>query len=96
MTFTVLITANIFLTLINRSFYYSIFTTIQYKNNLVMLIIFITITIVSLILYVKPLTIFFEFEQLNWPQLFISIAIGFVSVIWYELVKLFNRLKALH
>ena len=40
--------------------------------------------------------IFFEFEQLNWPQLFISIAIGFVSVIWYELVKLFNRLKALH
>ena len=33
MVFTCLVTANIFLTLSNRSFYYSIFTTIQYKNN---------------------------------------------------------------
>ena len=43
MTFTVLIAANIFLTLINRSFYYSILTTLKYKNNMVLFIIFITI-----------------------------------------------------
>jgi Ca2+-transporting ATPase len=94
MTFTVLIIANIFLTLINRSFYYSILSTLKYKNNMVLLIIFITITIVGLILYVKPLTIFFEFETLNFVQLLTCIAIGFISVIWFEMVKLIKRIKA--
>lgn len=91
MVFTVLITANIFLTLINRSFYYSIFTTLKYKNSLVLFIILLTIAIVGLILYIKPLTTFFEFEKLNLQQLLTCIAIGFVSVIWFEVVKLFKR-----
>ena len=93
MTFTVLITANIFLTLINRSFYYSIFSTLRYKNNMVLFIIFITIAIVGLILYVKPLTTFFEFETLNLVQLSTCITIGFISVIWFEIVKLIKRAK---
>lgn len=93
MTFTVLIVANIFLTLINRSFYYSIFTTLNYKNNMVLFIIFITITTVGLILYVKPLTKFFKFEILNSLQLLICIAIGFISVMWFEIVKLIKRVK---
>jgi len=94
MTFTVLILANIFLTLINRSFYYSIFTTLNYKNNMVLFIIFITIALVGLILYVKPLTSFFEFETLNWVQLLTCTSIGFVSVIWFEIVKLIKRTNA--
>lgn len=93
MTFTVLITANIFLTLINRSFYYSILTTLKYKNNMVPAIIFITIAIVALLLFVKPLTSFFEFKTLNGQQLFICIAIGFTSVIWYEIIKGIKRIK---
>lgn len=93
MTFTVLIAANIFLTLINRSFYYSIFTTLKYKNNMVLFIIFITITIVGLILYVNPLTTFFEFEPLSILQLLTCTAVGFVSVIWFEIVKLIKRVK---
>lgn len=90
MVFTVLIAANIFLTLVNRSFYYSIFTTIKYKNNLVLLIISVTVIIVSLLLFVKPLTRFFEFEQLNLNQIIMCIGIGFISVIWFELVKIFK------
>ena len=93
MTFTVLIAANIFLTLINRSFYYSILTTLKYKNNMVLFIIFITIAIVGLILYIKPLTTFFEFETLNFAQLLICIAIGFITVIWFEIAKLIKRAK---
>ena len=93
MTFTVLIAANIFLTLINRSFFYSIITTLKYKNNMVLFIIFITITIVGLIIYVKPLTTFFEFETLNWLQLLTCTAIGFISVIWFELFKFIKRTK---
>lgn len=93
MVFTVLITANIFLTLINRSFYYSIVTTLKYKNDMVLFIVFTTIALVGLILYVNPITLFFEFETLNLYQLLTSILIGFISVIWYEIVKVVKRVK---
>lgn len=63
MVFTTLIAANIFLTLENRSFYYSIFTTLRYKNNLVPIIIGITIIISGLLLYVKPLAAFSDLKQ---------------------------------
>jgi len=93
MVFTVLIIANIFLTLINRSFYYSILTTLKYKNNMVLFIVFITIVLVGLIIYIKPLSAFFEFETLNSTQLLISISIGFISVFWYEIVKIIKRVR---
>ena len=92
--FTVLVSANIFLTLVNRSFYYSIFTTLRYKNNLVGLIIGATIIISASLLYIEPLSNFFEFHRLNLPQLAISLLIGFVSVIWFEGVKWWKRTTA--
>lgn len=87
MVFMTLIVANIFLTLVNRSFYYSIFTTIRYKNSLVPLIIGITILLVVLLLYLPVLTDFFEFEQLSFLQIGMVILAGSASVLWYELVK---------
>ncbi|TVZ14752.1 cation-translocating P-type ATPase [Maribacter sp. MAR_2009_72] len=87
MVFLVLIVANIFLTLVNRSFYYSIFTTIRYKNSLVPLIIGITILLTLLLLYLPVLTHFFEFERLTLTQIGMSIIVGTLSVLWYELVK---------
>jgi P-type Ca2+ transporter type 2C len=92
MIFTVLITANIFLTLVNRSFYYSIFTTMHYKNKLVPLIIFSTIAIVSCILFIRPLSHFFAFEPMTPFQLATSLSIGFISVIWFELFKWLKRM----
>ncbi len=91
MVFTVLITANIFLTLVNRSFYYSILTTLKNKNKLVLLIISFTVLITALLLYIKPLSNFFKFQHLNVVQLGVSVAIGFLSVIWFEAVKLVKR-----
>jgi Ca2+-transporting ATPase len=91
MVFTCLVTANIFLTLSNRSFYYSIVTTIRYKNNLIPIITCITIAITGLLLYVPPFTRFFKFEPLHGFQLGIAIIVGFVAVIWYEIVKKINR-----
>jgi Ca2+-transporting ATPase len=93
MVFTVLIAANILLTLVNRSFYYSIFTTIRYKNNLILLIIAITIGITGAILYIPIFAIFFKFERLNVAELFTCIGVGFASVIWFELVKVVTKLK---
>ncbi len=94
MVFTTLISANIFLTLINRSFYYSFFTTIRYKNILVAIIIGITILACALLLYIKPLSVFFKFYQINYMQLGVSIAVGLLSVIWYEIVKWIKRMRA--
>ena len=91
MVFTTLIIANVFLTLVNRSFYYSIFTTMKYKNDLVLWIIGATIAITGLLIYVHPFADFFGFEHLNIVQLGICIGVGFVSVIWIELVKWRNR-----
>jgi Ca2+-transporting ATPase len=91
--FTVLVAANVFLTLVNRSFYYSLVTTLRYKNNKVLLIIGITIAITGLFLFVPPMTTFFEFERLTVSQLITCVGIGFLSVIWYELVKIKTRLK---
>jgi Ca2+-transporting ATPase len=92
LVFTTLITANITLTLVNRSFYYSIFSTLKNKNNLVLLILFITCFLTGLMLYIQPITVFFGFESLSVYQLGFSILIGFSSVIWFEFAKYFRRI----
>jgi Ca2+-transporting ATPase len=94
MVFTTLIFSNIFLTLVNRSFYYSIITTLKYKNNLVLIIIFITCLILALFLLIKPMRTFFEFESISLLQLFLCIGVGFISVMWFELYKLILRRKS--
>ncbi|MBN8642465.1 MAG: cation-translocating P-type ATPase [Flavobacteriales bacterium] len=91
--FIALIASNIFLTLANRSFYYSIFTTIQYKNNLVPLIIGITILMTSLLLFVPVFSAFFLFDSVTWMQVGLSVLVGFVSVMWVEIYKAFRRRK---
>lgn len=87
LVFITLITANIFLTLINRSFYYSILTTLRYRNNLVLIIIAATLLIAGLLVFIRPLAEFFGFENPYANDLLISMASGFICVIWYELVK---------
>jgi Ca2+-transporting ATPase len=91
MVFLVLIIANIGLTLINRSFFYSVLTTLKYKNNLVPLIIGITLFITASLLFIPPFTRFFQFSSLNFEQLILSLFIGLISVIWYEIVKWYTR-----
>lgn len=93
MVFTVLIASNIILTLVNRSFYYSLITTLKYRNVLVPVIIVITISISAALIYVQPLTRFFKFQSLDSSQLMISIAAGLLAVIWYEAVKWKKRNK---
>jgi Ca2+-transporting ATPase len=95
MVFAVLIIANIFLTLVNRSFYYSIFTTMRYKNNLVVLIIGFTVGITAMLFYVKPFALFFGFVQLDIYQIGLCTAVGFLSVSWYELIKWGKRKKVI-
>lgn len=93
MVFTCLIAANVLLTLVNRSFYYSLFTTLKYKNNLVVIIICASSLISMGLIYLPPLAAFFGFEHLSTLELSFSIGIGLISVAWYELVKWSKRYK---
>jgi Ca2+-transporting ATPase len=91
MVFTTLIIANIFLTLVNRSFYYSVFTTLQYRNILMIVVLFVTLTLLALILYGPSITRFFKMASLNGMQSGIAILMGFVSVFWFEGYKWWKR-----
>lgn len=89
--FLTLIASNVFLTLVNRSFYYSIVTTLKYKNNLVLIIIGITLLITSLLLLIPFFAAFFMFGTVSVSQIGMSILVGFVSVVWVEIYKGFKR-----
>ena len=89
--FITLIASNVFLTLVNRSFYYSIVTTLKYKNNLVLIIIGITLLITSLLLLAPVFAAFFMFGTVSVSQIGISILVGFVSVVWVEIYTGFKR-----
>lgn len=91
MIFLTLIVSNITLTLVNRSFYFSVITTLGYKNKLVPLIISITIVITALFVFVEPFIGFLKFERLSLTQTFLSIITGFLFVIWYEILKWIER-----
>ena len=65
MVFIALLAANVCLTLVNRSFRQSIWTTIRYKNNLVPMIIGITVLLSVLIFLIPDVTSFFSLAQVN-------------------------------
>lgn len=89
--FLTLITSNIFLTLVNRSFYYSVFTTLKYKNNLVPIIIGITILLTGLLLFIPKFSQFFQFETITIRQFGWSVLVAAIAVLWIELYKVFRR-----
>jgi Ca2+-transporting ATPase len=94
LVFTVLITANICLTLENRSFYYSLFTTLRYKNNLVPLIISITLCLTAMIIYIPAWRGFFGFNLMSLQDTVLAVVAGCTSVLWFEIVKWRKRISS--
>ncbi len=91
MVFTTLVIANVFLTLVNRSFYYSVWTSFSYKNNLIVGVISISIALLLSMIYVPTFAIFFKLSPLSLEQFGIASLIGFASVIWFEGYKWYKR-----
>ena len=89
--FSTIMLANIFLTLVNRSFYYSIFKTLAYPNILVPLIIAVSTGILAAALLLPGIRSFFELGPIS-PQWFLyCLLTAFLSVIWVELFKWYRR-----
>ena len=93
MVFTTLIFANVFLSLVNRSFIYSMLDSFKNKNKLFPLIIGTTLILLFAILYVPTFAEFFKVEGLSGQNLGISILIAAVSVLWFEGYKWWKRIK---
>jgi len=91
MVFSTLVLANIMLTLVNRSFYYSIFTTMWYRNNLLTGVIFTTLCLLMALIYIPVFSSFFKLTELNGQQLGIAIMVAAVSVTWFEGYKFIRR-----
>ena len=91
MVFTTLIFANILLSFANRSFYYSMFESFKNKNNLLVIITFLTLFILGLMLFVAPISIFFKLTSLSFEQLLTAVSAAILSVLWFEIYKLIKR-----
>lgn len=90
LVFVTLISANIVLTLVNRSTTKPIWISIRYHNPLILVVVLTTIILVGLILYVGPVSLFFDVRSLSLQQLLLCVGAGFLSVIWIEPVKVFR------
>jgi Ca2+-transporting ATPase len=91
--FTTLIFANVFLSMVNRSFTYSVFDSFKNKNTLFPLILGASLGLLIAILYIPPFASFFQLSSINFQQFVISILIAAVSVLWVEVYKWIKRLK---
>ncbi len=89
--YVTLIFSNLFLTLVNRSFYYSVFVTMRYKNKLIPIILGISLIVLFLSLYLNPVRNVFQFTELRYQDLIICLIASFTSVMWIEVVKYFKR-----
>jgi P-type Ca2+ transporter type 2C len=92
--YTTLIFSNLFLTLVNRSFYYSIFTTIRYKNRLLPLVLVASLIVLFLSIYLPFVRNIFDFEALSTPVMISCFSAACLGVVWVEGYKLVKRRRA--
>ena len=90
--FITLLFSNIFLTLCNRSFYYGIFTTLKYKNNLVVLITCISLLFIAAFLYEQHMQHLFRLGGIKPLDILTCVAVALVSTFWIEVWKFFKRI----
>ena len=91
--FTTLVFANVFLSMVNRSFIYSVIDSFKNKNTLFPLILGASLFLLIAILYIPPFASFFQVSSINFQQIVISVLIAAVSVLWVEVYKWIKRLK---
>lgn len=92
--FTTLIFSNLLLSFVNRSFYYSVWETLTNRNILLLAISMVTVVILFAILYIKPVTQFFEVTRLSPAEIGLAAGIAIVAVGWFEVYKALKRKKA--
>ncbi len=93
--FITILFSNIFLTLLNRSFYYAVFTTLHYKNNLVLFITGISLLFIAAFLYVPFIQHLFRLHTISFSIIISSVLVALISTTWVEVWKYFKRGNAM-
>jgi Ca2+-transporting ATPase len=89
--FTTLVFSNIFLTLVNRSFYHSVLNTVRYPNKLVPLMLGVSVLLLVLILTVPPIQGVFRFEAVSMNRVIVAFLVAMAGVCWIEFWKSWRR-----
>jgi len=89
--FTTLLFSNIFLTLVNRSFRFTLFTTLGYRNNLVPLILGITLLLMAAILFIPAASEWFRLTPLPWTDLVQCAVVALLCTAWLDIWKVARR-----
>ncbi|MCD9615267.1 cation-translocating P-type ATPase [Chryseobacterium gleum] len=92
LVFTTLIFSNILLSLVNRSFYYSMLESFKNRNVLLAGISVLVVLLLLIILYVSPVSEFFSVTALSINELGLALLTASVSVLWFEIYKFIKRL----
>ncbi|EFK34187.1 Calcium-transporting ATPase lmo0841 [Chryseobacterium gleum] len=92
LVFTTLIFSNILLSLVNRSFYYSMLESFKNRNVLLAGISVLVVLLLLIILYVSPVSEFFSVTALSIKELGLALLTASVSVLWFEIYKFIKRL----
>lgn len=92
LVFTTLIFSNILLSLVNRSFYYSMLECFKNRNVLLAGISVLVVIFLLIILYAAPVSGFFSVTALSIGELGLALLAASVSVLWFEVYKFIKRL----
>lgn len=92
LVFTTLIFSNILLSLVNRSFYYSMLKSFKNRNVLLAGISVLVVLLLLIILYVSHVSEFFSVTALSIKELGLALLAASVSVLWFEIYKFIKRL----
>jgi P-type Ca2+ transporter type 2C len=91
LTFSGLIVANLGMILVNRSWTRTVFETIRSPNSALWWVIGLALIFLAAVLYIPALQTLFRFSVLHPNDLLLSLAAGLAGVLWFELLKLWNR-----
>jgi len=90
LAFATLVIANIGLILTNRSWSKTILGTFKTQNKAFWGILLGTLSVLAVTLYFPLFQRLFHFTSLNKEELLIPLIVGFLSILWFELLKFFN------
>ena len=94
LAFTTLIASNIAVILSNRSWTRNIFQILATSNKTVKWVAGGAAFFLVLILNVPFLLNLFQFDKISFPEALICVGAGFLSILWFELYKVFKLSKA--
>jgi Ca2+-transporting ATPase len=89
--FITLLFSNIFLTLVNRSFIHSVFTTLRYKNNLITIIISVTLLFIAASIYVPFVRDIFLLKTISINTIISCALAAMTGTLWIEGWKFARR-----